>query len=116
MNTLPQDMVDMNLCFFSSQNGCLVQNAMESLIWETSLMYRLAFMKAPNLDGLIPGPPPLWTMSSPISSSQSQTITNIAFGIIATVIGVFTLWQGHRAWKMWREHESQPVPLGLEPR
>jgi len=46
-------------------------------------------------------------MSSPIASGQSQTITNIAFGIVATGIGIFTLWQGHRAWKMWHKHHRQ---------
>ena len=55
-------------------------------------------------------------MSSPLASSQSQTITNIAFGIIASCIGIYTLWQGHRTWKMWQKHRCRvKVSSGLSP-
>ena len=52
-------------------------------------------------------------MTSAIASSQSQTITSIAFGVVTTAIGIFTLWQGHKVCKMWRQQRSQSgVPLG----
>lgn len=42
-------------------------------------------------------------MSSLAASNQSQIIINITFGIVATVISITTIWQGHRAWRLWRE-------------
>ena len=55
-------------------------------------------------------------MSSPLASSQSQTITNIAFGVVASCIGTYTLWQGHRAWKMWQKHRCRvDLSSGLSP-
>ncbi|CAD6567016.1 MAG: hypothetical protein ASARMPREDX12_009218 [Alectoria sarmentosa] len=43
-------------------------------------------------------------MSSSASSNSAQIITSVVFGITATVISIVTVWQGHRVWKMWREH------------
>ena len=44
------------------------------------------------------------SMSSSASSNSTEIITNAVFGITATAISVVTVWQGHRAWKLWREH------------
>lgn len=43
-------------------------------------------------------------MSSTVASNQAQIIINIAFGIAATGISIITIWQGHRAWKLWHAH------------
>lgn len=43
-------------------------------------------------------------MSSSMNSNQAQIITNIAFGFVATGISIITVWQGHRAWKLWHDH------------
>lgn len=43
-------------------------------------------------------------MASSAVSNQAQIITNIAFGIAATTISIITVWQGHRAWRLWQEH------------
>ena len=45
-------------------------------------------------------------MSSSASSNSTQTITNVVFGLTATAISVVTVWQGHKVWKMWREHNN----------
>lgn len=42
-------------------------------------------------------------MSPGIAPDQTQTITYIAYGIAATLLTYFTFWQGHRAWRPWRE-------------
>lgn len=38
-------------------------------------------------------------MNPPIASASTQNIATIAFGVLATLIGAFTLWQGRRAWR-----------------
>ncbi|KAG7009384.1 hypothetical protein G7Y79_00002g004990 [Physcia stellaris] len=35
------------------------------------------------------------------SSPFSDTITTSIFGIFALAVGVITIWQGHRAWKLF---------------
>lgn len=49
---------------------------------------------------------PLDSMAS-MSSAITQNITNVVFGITATVVGGLGLWQGHRAWRMWRDHHRR---------
>jgi len=53
-------------------------------------------------------------MSLSISQTSTETITNIVFGIFAVVIGAVTIWQGYRAWNIWRCHHrvQQPNALG----
>lgn len=42
-----------------------------------------------------------------MASSTTQNVGTIVFGITATLISAITVWQGHRAWKIWRErHDS----------
>ncbi|CAF9933742.1 hypothetical protein IMSHALPRED_009461 [Imshaugia aleurites] len=59
-------------------------------------------------------------MSSSASSNFIQTVINVIFGITATAIGMLTVWQGHRVWKMWREHAHdqdnvvRDIELGLQ--
>ena len=45
-------------------------------------------------------------MASAIASSQTQTITNIAFGFAATGLSILTIWQGRRAWRVWQSRSS----------
>ncbi|KAM0806033.1 hypothetical protein BDR22DRAFT_196125 [Usnea florida] len=60
-------------------------------------------------------------MSPSAASDQSQIITNIAFGIAATFISIVTVWQGHRAWRLWYDHCCRQqstfpdIELGLRP-
>ncbi|CAF9930316.1 MAG: hypothetical protein ALECFALPRED_004576 [Alectoria fallacina] len=55
-------------------------------------------------------------MSSSASSNSTQIITNVVFGITATVISIVTVWQGHRVWKMGREyaHGQENVAPGID--
>ena len=43
-------------------------------------------------------------MASPISS---ETIVNIVFGILASIVGFVTVWQGYKAWGIWRKHRYE---------
>ncbi|MDI1486095.1 MAG: hypothetical protein OHK93_004285 [Ramalina farinacea] len=36
------------------------------------------------------------------STPTNDVIVNIAFGIAGTAISAFTIYQGHRMWKLWR--------------
>ncbi|CAD6563950.1 MAG: hypothetical protein ASARMPRED_002581 [Alectoria sarmentosa] len=45
-------------------------------------------------------------MTPPIESAATQTIATIAFGTIATLISVITIWQGRRAWRKLYGQES----------
>ena len=46
-------------------------------------------------------------MPSSVASSTVQVITIIVFGIIATVVSGLTVWQGHKVWKLWKEHHRE---------
>lgn len=46
-------------------------------------------------------------MATPLASNVAQTATNIIFGLTATLIGFVTVWQGHKAWTIWRDHRRQ---------
>ena len=48
--------------------------------------------------------------SSSISSSSSQTITTVTFGLCAFVIGLVTVWQSHKAWKIWHANYQHATP------
>ena len=48
-------------------------------------------------------------MTRPIESTATQTIATIVFGVTATLIGVFTAWQGRRAWRKLYREESKPT-------
>ena len=42
--------------------------------------------------------------SSPAQSSSyssNEIIVNTIFGICALAIGIISLWQGHRQWRLW---------------
>ncbi|MCJ1278006.1 hypothetical protein MMC21_005820 [Puttea exsequens] len=41
------------------------------------------------------------------SSLPSDIIISIVFGIVATITGVVTVYQGHRAWKLWLDHRHR---------
>ena len=45
-------------------------------------------------------------MVPPIASTATQTIATITFGIVATLIGVFTIWQGRKAWRRLYRHQN----------
>ncbi|KAM0803153.1 hypothetical protein BDR22DRAFT_819356 [Usnea florida] len=54
-------------------------------------------------------------MTAPIESPATQTIATIAFGILATLISIFTAWQGYQIWR--RLHEGgRPTGSGLDSR
>ncbi|MDI1486093.1 MAG: hypothetical protein OHK93_004283 [Ramalina farinacea] len=36
------------------------------------------------------------------NSTTTEVIVNIAFGIAGTAISAFTIYHGHRMWKLWR--------------
>lgn len=40
-------------------------------------------------------------------SSATEIVLSIIFGVMATTISGVTLWQGHRFWKIWREHRHR---------
>lgn len=42
--------------------------------------------------------------SSPAQSSlysSNEIVVNVIFGICALAIGIISIWQGHRAWRLW---------------
>ena len=41
---------------------------------------------------------------SPQSPDLGGMISNIVFGLCACVIGTVTIWQGYKAWMIWRVH------------
>ena len=49
---------------------------------------------------------PLSTMSDK-SWSTASSESQMAFGVLASGIGIATVWQGHRFWKVWKKHHSQ---------
>ena len=56
-------------------------------------------------------------MSPPLESTATQNIATIAFGILATLISLFTAWQGYRTWrKLYRHEGGRPTEVGLESR
>ena len=38
---------------------------------------------------------------TPSQSSSSETIINVVFGVCAVAIGMISIWQSHKAWKIW---------------
>ena len=38
------------------------------------------------------------------SSNSTDVSTNVVFGIFAVVGSLATIWQGHKAWKLWQQH------------
>ena len=56
-------------------------------------------------------------MTSPIESTATQTIATMAFGVTATLISVFTIWQGRKAWrKLYGQENERNAELDLESR
>ena len=56
-------------------------------------------------------------MTPPITSTDAQTIATIAFGIVATLISAFTVWQGQRAWRrLYRQLSERVAESNLESR
>lgn len=52
----------------------------------------------------------LTNMTPPIASGATQNIATIAFGVLATLIGAFSLWQGRRAWRrLYRQLRERPA-------
>ena len=54
------------------------------------------------------------SVPSPLSpsSSLSELIVNVVFGLVTCVIGFTTVWQGRRAWIMWHENRlSSKKPI-----
>jgi len=37
-------------------------------------------------------------------SASKGDMINTVFGIFAVLASAITIWQGHKTWKMWREH------------
>lgn len=64
----------------------------------------------------------LTKMTPPMESNATQTIATIAFGIVATLLGAFTIWQGREAWRRLygdiggRPSESDPLEVDIESR
>ena len=56
-------------------------------------------------------------MSSPASSSSTETIINVVFGLTATAISIVTVWQGRKAWKIWRQYTRNQgnIVAGTDP-
>lgn len=53
----------------------------------------------------------------PTESTATQTIATIAFGVTATLIRVFTTWQGRRAWrKLYRQESERNAESNIESR
>lgn len=50
-----------------------------------------------------------------LASNTTQTFVTIIFGATATVISGVTIYQGHRTWRMWQEHQRQQQAPDLEP-
>ena len=48
---------------------------------------------------------------SPLSASSSQTIIAIVFGLSALAIGIITVYQSHKAWKIW--HATRPDGIAM---
>ena len=44
-----------------------------------------------------------------MESTATQTIATIAFGVTATLLSVFTVWQGRRAWRRLYGQASERV-------
>lgn len=52
----------------------------------------------------------LTNMTPPIASGATQNIATIAFGVLATLLGAFSLWQGRRAWRrLYRQLRERPA-------
>ena len=44
---------------------------------------------------------PSATSTTPSGPLFPDLVINIAFGLVAFIIGVVTIWQGRRAWRIW---------------
>ncbi|KAL2058110.1 hypothetical protein ABVK25_001728 [Lepraria finkii] len=43
-------------------------------------------------------------------SLSGEIVTTVVYGTAATIIGLVTIYQAHRAWTIWREHLHNTVP------
>ena len=92
----------------SLQNACLDASLVSPLLNKSWTPHFLRHLNPPITS---------LSMSSALPNS-TQTITNLIFGLTATIISVVTVWQGHRVWKMWREHhapDQESVAPGIDP-
>ena len=56
-------------------------------------------------------------MTPPIDSTATQSISTIAFGIIAALIGFVAIWQGRKAWcAVYIQHSQGRAESDLESR
>lgn len=61
----------------------------------------------PQISSVVP------SLASDLNSTDGagSTITNIVFGILALVVGMVTIWQAYRAYKIWHPAmSSTPNP------
>jgi len=70
---------------------------------------RRLFAKRPSLlpSLRIPEVLPDYAMPSPVSSDTLQIVINIIYGTIASLIGVVTICQGYKGYKMWHEYRER---------
>ena len=47
-------------------------------------------------------------LPSTASTTTTEVIVDIVFGISATVVSAVTVYQGQRLWKLWMEHRGGP--------
>ena len=45
--------------------------------------------------------------ASSISSGSTQAIIALVFGLIASALGLITVWQGYQFWRIWNGRSSQ---------
>ncbi|KAA6410662.1 MAG: hypothetical protein FRX48_06085 [Lasallia pustulata] len=50
------------------------------------------------------------TTPSPHATGVNDIITNIVFGVLTCVIGAITIWQAHRAWRIWHTNRGSSIP------
>ena len=51
-----------------------------------------------------------YTIHSSAPSSFSEIIIAIVFGLCAFAIGMITIWQSHKAWKIWHATYGHDIP------
>lgn len=51
-------------------------------------------------------------MAQAVASLSAEVVTNIAFGMVAAMLSLISVWQGRHLWATWREqhnvHEHHP--------
>ncbi|MCJ1226625.1 hypothetical protein MMC12_003278 [Toensbergia leucococca] len=55
---------------------------------------------------------PFTSVSGP--TGPSDALSTVVFGILALIASIVTIWQGHRAWKIWQDHYHHQHPADEE--